>query len=172
DEAENGTREGGVKRGLGDDSQPQHKTFAAGRQPGARLLSSAMMQSLQPARAPASEAAWGGGSKRRKSSAGGGGGGGDDDGMDDGGDVVEGYTTAAVRHARNNGDNSNNNSNGIHDAEDDADDSYRAPAEGARLRVTAPEFQPRTGGGAVRAKAAAAAAAAGGVTAPSWSNQQ
>ncbi|CAN0558561.1 unnamed protein product, partial [Ectocarpus sp. 12 AP-2014] len=68
-----------------------------------------------------------------------------------------------------NGDNSNGN--GVHDDGDAADDSYRAPAEGARLRVTAPEFRPRTGGGGVSARPAAAAAAAG-FTAPSWSNQQ
>ncbi|CAN0576056.1 unnamed protein product, partial [Ectocarpus sp. 12 AP-2014] len=168
DEADNGTSEGGVKRGLGDDnSQPQHKAFAAG-QPGARLLSSAVMQSLQPARAPAPEATRGGGSKRRKSSAGGGDGPGD--GVDDGDDAAPGHTTATVHHARTNGDNSNGN--GVHDDGDAADDSYRAPAEGARLRVTAPEFRPRSDGGGVRAKPAAAAEAAAGFTAPSWSNQQ
>ncbi|CAN0466291.1 unnamed protein product, partial [Ectocarpus sp. 8 AP-2014] len=121
------------------------------------------MQSLQPARAPAPEATWGGGSKRRKSSAAGG-------DVDDGDDSAPGYTTATAHHARTNGDNGNGNS--LHDDGDAADDSYRAPAEGARLRVTAPEFRPRTGGGGVRAKPAAAAAAATGFTAPSWSNQQ
>lgn len=75
DTATNG-RETGVKRVL-EDTGPslQQKSFAAGR-PGARLLSSAVMQSVQPAaRASASSASAARDGKRRKSAGGDGAGG-------------------------------------------------------------------------------------------------
>lgn len=56
---------GGVKRGLSDGFPSQKKAFGG---PGSRLLSSAVMQSLQPARMSGMDAPVGsGGEKRRKS---------------------------------------------------------------------------------------------------------
>lgn len=74
DTAATNGKDAGGKRGL-EDSDPsfQQKAFAAGL-PGVRLLSSAVMQSVQPpARASASDVSVGGGGKRRKSADGGGG---------------------------------------------------------------------------------------------------
>lgn len=57
--------EAGVKRGLGSGLPSQQRAVLP---PGARLLSSAMMQSLQPARVKNAEGGVGvGGEKRRKS---------------------------------------------------------------------------------------------------------
>ena len=75
----------GLKRGLEEDVPSQQKEASAARPGGARLLSSAVMQSLQPARtAPTGPVAVGGGGKRRKSTGHGSGGG--DGGSGDSGD--------------------------------------------------------------------------------------